>query len=154
MQIMGKPLVTAQAPYGIVSFELAGTPAQAQLILDSWDARAKQYAAFGLGFDYLFMLAYSAAIGLGCLLAAGVIRGRGWPLASLGVLLAWGMWLAALLDAVENFALLQLLLAGTSNGGWPAVARLCAVLKFGLIFLGLVYVMYGLATGLLARLRR
>ena len=154
MSIIGGPLVTPQAPSGIVSFELAGSPDQAQAILDSWDAQAKLFAAFGLGFDYLYMLAYSAVIGLSCLLAARAIKEHGWPLAVLGAPLAWGMWLAALFDAIENLGLTLILLANAVDSAWPAIARLCAIFKFGLLFVGLVYAFYGLSVGLVGRLKR
>lgn len=153
MGVVGEPLVTQQAPSGIVSFELAGTPSQAKAILDSWDERAKQFAAFGLGFDYLYMLAYSSTLGLGCLLAAGAIRAKEWPLYVMGIPLAWGMCLAALFDAVENLGLTLILLTGETATVWPAIARLCALLKFGLLFLGLIYILYGLSAGLIKRLR-
>ena len=148
MNIIGQPLMTPEAPAGIVSFELAGTNAQAQLILDSWDARAKLFAAFSLGFDYLYMLAYATAISLGCLLAALVIRGQKWPFGSLGAPLAFGMWIASGFDAVENLALSFILLGGAMADIWPAIARVCALIKFSLIFVGLVYVFYGLAVRL------
>lgn len=154
MGIIGEPLVTPQAPLGIVSFELAGTPSQVGLILDSWDGRAKQYAAFGLGLDYLYLLAYSTAVGLGCLLAGVAIRSAAWPLASLGIPLTWGVWTAAVFDAIENLGLTLILLAGITANTWPAIVRLCALLKFGLLFLGLVYVFYGLVVGLVGRLKR
>jgi hypothetical protein len=62
MNIIGKPLMTPEAPAGIVSFELAGTNAQAQLILDL-DMRAKLFAAL-MGFDYLYMLKPQSAWGV------------------------------------------------------------------------------------------
>jgi hypothetical protein len=154
MGYVGEPLITPQAPAGIVSFELAGAPEQAQAILDSWDERAKLYAAFGLGLDYLYMPAYSTAVGLGCLLAAAALLGAGWPLARAGVPLAWGMWLAALFDGVENLGLAFMLLTGETANAWPAIARLSALLKFGLLFLGLFFAFYGLSAGLLRRLAR
>jgi len=40
MNLVGEPLNTSEAPYGIVSYELAGTVDQAQVILDSWDQNA------------------------------------------------------------------------------------------------------------------
>lgn len=39
-----------------------------------------------------------------------------------GALLAWGQIVAALLDALENYALIQILL-GTEQGLWAQVAR-------------------------------
>ncbi len=148
LQRLGAPLVTAAAPGGIVSFELVGTTAGAQAILDSWDAAARVAAGLSLGLDYLFMPAYAGAIGLG---VAQVARGLGPRATRLGTGLAWGQLLAALLDAVENVALIRLLL-GASGGAWPAVARWCAIPKFALVALGLLYLLAG--TGLTLWRRR
>jgi len=82
-----------------------------------------------------------------------VIRSRSWPLASLGVVLAWGQWLAAILDAVENLGLTLILFASVVSP-WPEIARWCATLKFALILLGLVYALYGLAVAIVSRLAR
>lgn len=149
----GAPLITPAAPTGIVSFELAGSLAQAQAMIDSWNAQARLIAAFGLGLDYLFMLAYSTAIGLGCLMASDALRRRNWPLARLGPWLAWGQWLAAVLDGIENVALISLLIAGVS-GAWPEIAWWCAAGKFALIFLGLVYAFLGLVVHLAGRMAK
>ena len=88
------PLITAAAPYGIISYELAGGVIEAEAILASWDAVGRAHAAFSLGFDFLFMLAYSTTIALACLWAADVLAARSWPLVSFGVPLTWGAWLA------------------------------------------------------------
>lgn len=154
MGLIGGPLTTPQAPYGIVSFELAGTTSQVEAILDSWDEMAKQAAAFSLGFDYLFMLTYSTATGLACLWAATTVRSMSWPLGGLGVPLAWGMWLAAALDAIENLGLTLILLAGAAATAWPRIVQICALLKFTLLFASLVYVFFGVAVGIVGRLRR
>ena len=142
LSLVSASLTTQAAPLGIISYELAGSAAKAQSILDSWDSLTQLHAAFALGFDYVFMLAYSITIGLACVMAAGVLRGRGWPLAGIGAGLAWGQWLAAGFDAVENIALTAMLF-GVVASPWPQVAYWCAVFKFGLIFLGLVYAFYG-----------
>ena len=143
LNIVGGPLITPAAPYGIVSFELAGNVTEASEILDSWDSNARLHAAFSLGFDYVWMLFYSTTIGLGCIWAAEVLRQRRWPLAKLGVPLAWGQWLAAIFDAIENIAL-ALILFGSLAIPWPQVARWCAIFKFALIFFGMVYAFLGL----------
>ena len=144
LQVVGLPLQTAAAPQGIVSFELAGLPATTQAILDSWDPNARVHVGFSLGLDFLFMPLYAATIALGCLWGAGVLSRRRWPLAALGRPLAWGVWLAVLCDVVENIALWRLL-AGPVTAPWPARARWCAMVKFGLLGLGLVYVMVAVA---------
>jgi hypothetical protein len=138
----GDPLKTPAAPQGIVSFELAGDGPSAQAILDSWDCQARAHAGFSLGFDFVFMLLYSSTIGLACVWAARVLPGRYRPLVAVGLMLAWGQWLAALLDMVENVALLVILL-DSPGAPWPQIARWCAVPKFALVFLGLGYVALG-----------
>jgi len=152
-RVLDQPLRTNAAPNGIVSFELAGNPQTAQAITDSWkqmslllSAVAGQpnpdivnvpyvLAAFGLGLDYLFMPVYASALALGTLLAAR--KQEGW-LKSLGAAAGYGAFAAMLFDAVENYALLQVLL-GNIQSSYPALAAFCAILKFGLILFGLLY---------------
>ena len=138
-RILNAPLVTPAAPGGIVTFELAGSASGSQAILDSWDARARTFAAFGLGLDYLFMLSYAMALMLGTLLAAG--RHMGW-LRILGTATGWGALVAALCDAVENLALWRQLVVSVSTP-WPEVAAACATLKFALLGLGIAYAFVG-----------
>jgi uncharacterized membrane protein YeiB len=142
-RLLGDPLQTDAAPQGIVSFEFAGDVATAQSILDSWDTQAQAHAGFNLGFDFVFLALYSNTIGLACVWVGRAFRERRRSLATVGRWLAWGQWLAALLDSVENVALLVLLL-GTPAAPWPQIARWCALPKFGLILVGLVYVVLGL----------
>jgi hypothetical protein len=124
---------------------------KAQAILDSWDTRARLFAAFSLGFDYLYMPAYATAIGLGCLLAALALGERNWPLRTFGALLVVCLWVAAGFDALENLALGFILLGGETAEVWPALARLCALVKFSLILLGLLYILYALVAKLANR---
>lgn len=135
------PLQTMAAPSGIVSFELAGTTEKAGQILASWDSHANLYAAFGLGFDYLFMLVYATFISLACLMASK--RQAGW-FSRLGAWLGWGAFLAALLDAIENIALWNLL-SGNGPSTWPVVAAWCASFKFAFILSGILYALIGWA---------
>ncbi len=138
-QRLDAPLRTSAAPNGIVSFELAGTPEQAHVQLLSWDAEARLHAAFSLGIDYLFMPVYATALALGILLVVG--KHGGW-FGRLGAWLGWGSYAAATFDAVENYALWKILL-GDVFSSWPAVAALCATVKFVLLLLGLIYAVVG-----------
>jgi hypothetical protein len=151
MNVVGAPLITPHAPSGIISYELAGSVSNAQAVLDSWNQDVRLHAAFSLGFDYLFMLAYSTTIALACLWAGGVVQRKNWPLAGVSRPLAWAQWLAALMDGVENLGLV-LILFGPPASPWPEIARWSAVIKFTLIFLGMIYSFYGLAVSLLHRM--
>lgn len=148
---VGQPLTTPAAPNGIVSFELAGSPAASQAILDSWEPLARLHAAFIQGLDFLYLLVYAVTFALAGLFSANVIQRLGWPLARLGKPVAFGFALAALFDLVENIALVLILL-GTVRSPWPEVAAVCAWLKFGLLFAGMVYIFYGAALYLADRL--
>ena len=154
---LDQPLRTDAAPNGIVSFELAGTPQAARAITDSWKGMSLllssvadqpdpnvvnvpyAFAAFGLGFDYLFMPMYALALAFGTLLVAQ--KHAGW-MHLLAVVAGYGAFVAALFDAVENFALWQALL-GAFESGYPAVAAFCATIKFGLLIFGLVVGLLG-----------
>ncbi len=142
INLTGRTTITAEAPQGIVSFELAGDAQAAGRILSSWSVAARVRAAFGLGLDFLFPLLYAGAIGGACVWAAGAFRPV-WPgLAAGGVLLAWEMWLAVLFDYLENIALTTILF-GNGPIFLPEIARALALLKFCLIGVALVYVVLG-----------
>lgn len=157
-RVIDAPLRTTAAPNGIVSFELAGVPFQAQAIINSWHeagllasdvagepvpgmvSRAYSFAVFGLGIDYLFMPVYATALALGILLAAG--RHRGWFF-TLGAWLGWGAYAAALFDAIENYALARMLLLNEVWSPYPEIAAFSASVKFVLLLLGLFFALVG-----------
>lgn len=154
-RVLDAPLRTDAAPNGIVSLELAGNPQTAREITDSWkqlslllSAVAGQpdpnivnvpyvFAAFGLGMDYLFMPVYALTLAFGSLLAARRHKGI---LQSLGAVAGYAAFAAALFDAVENYALLQVLL-GDIQSSYPAIAAFCAIIKFGLIAFVILFVL-------------
>jgi len=156
-RFLDQPLQTPAAPNGIVSFELAGSVGRARAITDEWkgfsllsSAVAGQpnpdivnipyvFAAFSLGVDYLFMPLYAFTLALGTLLAAG--RHSGW-LKSLGAVAGYGVFAAALFDAVENYALFHVLLDRIYSP-YPELAYYCATIKFSLLVFGLVYALVG-----------
>jgi hypothetical protein len=142
LNIVDIPLKTAVAPMGIVSFELAGELTTAQAMVRSWNHNAQIYAGFSLGFDYLFMVLYSTTIALACVMAVRRFNLRWRMVALVGSILAWGQWVAAILDGVENYALFVLLL-GSKNPLWPEVAWWCAIVKFSLVMLGIGYSLMG-----------
>ena len=155
LYFLGKPLESTSARYGIVSFQIAGNLEQSQKILAAWDGLDQQeqnahptrriYAAFNLGLDFLFLVLYSNTIALACIAAANVTEKRHYPpvCVSIGLILAWGQWLAALLDATENTALFVQLL-GSQQNLWPHLALWCAIPKFSLVALGILYVVIGI----------
>ncbi len=134
------PLQTSAAPQGIVSFQLAHTVAADREILASWDANARMYAGFSLGFDYLFMSLYMLTLASACTKLAD----RRWPI---GHWLAWVASGAALLDALENAAQWHMLSTGVS-APWPQLTSGCAMAKFILLALCGAYLISATAFGM------
>jgi hypothetical protein len=58
--------------------------------------------------------------------------------------------LAAVLDAVENLALV-IILFGVVESPYPEIAKWCAVIKFIIVFMGIMYGLIGLLAGILHR---
>jgi hypothetical protein len=135
----------------IVDFELAGSVEKSSAIINAWDTLARLQTCFNLGFDYLYMPVYSTTIALACVMGAGVIERSGWK--NLGFLLAWGLWLAAVLDAIENYALITMMY-GSPMAPYPQIAAYCATCKFSLILLGLIYALISLIVYLVKLSRR
>ena len=124
----------------IVDYELAGSVSKATEIINAWNENDRIRAGFSLGVDYLYMPVYSTTIALACVLGAGVLKNKSWR--TIGILLAWGLWAAAVFDAIENLGLVVSLF-GSPVAPWPLVSQVCATLKFMLIIVGLLYVIVG-----------
>ena len=143
MQTLDVPLKNQISPRGIVSFELATNYEHTQKIMTSWTPEGRVYAALSLGLDYLFLIIYALFISLSCTRIAKYLKPR-WPFfAKLGLVLGWTQFLAAFLDAVENFALIKLIL-GSTNQIWQTTARWCAMFKFSMVGVGLFYILVGI----------
>ncbi|MBI3941564.1 MAG: hypothetical protein HY326_01005 [Chloroflexi bacterium] len=153
LQAIGGPLITAVAPQGIVSFELAGDLPADQGMMASWGPTGRIHAGLSLGLDYLFIVAYVGAIGLGCVLVARGLARRMAVASGAGTVLAWGLVGAGLLDMLENYALIRTLL-GSQADVWPQVARWCAIPKFVIVAGGIGYVLIGAIVNVFGQVRR
>jgi len=151
MTMLDRALKTPAAPAGIISFELAGTLAGAESIMGSWDEPARIQAGISLGLDFFFLVAYAYTLAGACRRVAARLASN--RLRGLGMVLAWGAWGAALLDTIENLALIQLL-TGRGEAWQPLLAALCAWPKFGIAGCALLYILAGGAMMFLVRRRQ
>ncbi|PWH12758.1 MAG: hypothetical protein DDG59_15425 [Anaerolineae bacterium] len=136
------PLVNQTASWGLFSWQFATTPQRAQVILASWDHRAQLLAAFGLGLDYFFLFVYAVTFNLACRWSAQKLGRETW-----GGWLGGLVWVAALLDAVEN-ACLAIGIIGAAVSPYPEVAAFSAATKFTLLALALVWILLGVLSTL------
>jgi hypothetical protein len=144
LQFQGDVLKNPVAPGGIVSLEFAGTIEKSDLIIRSWKEAGTTAAAFNIGLDYLFLFLYPLAILAGCIWVTGNQHTRSVWIKNAGYLVSWLVIGAGILDAIENIALYRLV-TGASESFLPRIALYCAVPKFLLTGLGILYF---LTTGL------
>jgi len=137
--VLSMPLYSEAAPLGIVSFELARSGETAAEIILSWSVEARDRALFILGFDFLYVFAYPAWLGLGCTQVAR--RLGGWA-GRFGSKLVWLVLLAGFFDIFENYALIRMLFDGASDG-LAQLAWACACPKFGIVALAFLYMTVG-----------
>jgi|GEM_PF-1538602 len=155
---------------GIGSLERAGTVEQAQWIIQSWNQKASdtrtqsqienptflssilsndgrmltEVAKRSLLFDLFFIIFYSSAIAVACLLAATQIAVRRLKqesslLVAIGIRLAYVQILTATFDMLEDFVLWRML-SGATLRLWPWVAYGCSIAKYILVVISLMYV--------------
>lgn len=124
----------ALKPFSIIGFEFAGTPEQAQLMVNTWKQNGVLHSVYFLiGFDYLFMITYASFLWLVCIRAAIGMSGK-W--AKVITILAWLQPVAGLLDAIENLSLYQMV-TGSLKPLWPTLSVICAAPKFAIALTGL-----------------
>jgi hypothetical protein len=126
-----------------IRLQFAWSETRASKILDKWSHADKRAVRLNLALDFVFILIYVAGIAVACAMAANALDAAGWPGGGgSGRLLARAIIIAGLLDAVENGAQL-LMLAGQKAQPWPALASVCASIKFILAVVTILYALYG-----------
>ena len=125
---------------GIISFEFAGTPARARTILEQWGVSGEARMLAQIGLDNWWLAFYSTSLALLCVMIAIRLRARAPRWSRLGVQLAWAAWLAALLDRIENLALVRVI-NGDVDMMWTGLAFGCAAVKFLIVGACLLYIL-------------
>jgi hypothetical protein len=134
---------------GIIRFELAGTGPEAQAIMDAWGKTGRSAARASLLLDYCYLATYGPLLARACEVTGERLSECGIrPLGRIRRPVAGAQIAAALLDAVENTALLSVL--DGRRGHRPMIARTSALAKFALLSIGGLYVVGGLVALLTA----
>jgi len=138
MRYLDSFLNPEMSPNGIVSFELAKDVSKSTAIINSWDETARTAAGISMGLDFIFLVVYSLFIAI----LIQKLNNRLWKNNSiyvLGKILVLAILIAAIFDAIENVALIKLLL-GDINEIWSSTAFYLATLKFILILCCIIYI--------------
>ncbi len=133
----------ADAPGGIVGYELAWSASRANEYLSAWRSTdALEMAKVSLGVDFAFLLAYPLMFATGmALLVRQPISGR---FDQFGSHLRKAVLLCIPLDAAENLALWRMIDHGASDV-LAHLATVCAVIKFLLVIAAALWSVSALA---------
>ena len=151
MNIINHPLKNDTATLGIISYEFAGNISTAQEMIQSWNGVEKILAGISLGFDYLFLLSYALTICLGCVFVTRSFSVQNKLLINFGAILAYAQFGAAILDSIENYALIKILL-GAQQDLFAVLAYWCAMPKFVIVVIGIIYICFGLLIGFIKKI--
>ena len=120
----------------MLAFEMnAGLAPQ---LFKTWSPTTKNQLRTALHWDFLFIFIYPAAIAASCFIAGRYLESSGIAAFKYTLIIVFLQLIAALFDATENFILLYIL-DGVAEGPWPQIAKWCAVVKFMIIGLGILY---------------
>lgn len=124
----GASLRTHDVPRGIGDFELAGTKECAAKIMKAWGAEGIRVAIVNTLLDFLFIPCYTTMLALIFFWLASLTKHL--PVIPVVLLVwAWLMWVAGILDVIENLCMLGMLTAG-ANAILARIAQVCATVKF------------------------
>lgn len=142
---IGSVLEHAEAPFGILSFELIWNQAGWERVVGPWSELALTRAMAITWYDYFFLICYGTAAAALSLTLGKMVACRFPACGTLGRMSAWLAWIAAACDALENTLSLKLLYDRPTQP-WIFLMSLFATIKFGLL---VVVLLFFLACGLL-----
>ena len=136
--------------YGVLELEFAWTVEQIGVIFNAWDETliAKELGVTII--DMIFLVAYSVALaGVTLLLTRKVFVE---PLDTWGYYFTFVPFLAAFFDFIENINLILMLNSPNNFPEFsPFLASVCALIKFGLLGLTIIFWIIGIIHYLLKR---
>ena len=157
MVIVGGKTNQSLTPFPMSALELAPNADAAKIIIGYWQKTDHDLTAAHLlqSWDTYFILCYSTFFALACVSISDWLYSSEPNANRLGKLFAWLMWVAGLLDYVENYAinrmLNQMVHDQTIVGRWPTMSSVSALFKFAFIGAGCVYILTSLVVRVLRR---
>jgi hypothetical protein len=141
-------------PFPMSALELAPNTSAADIIISGWKAADKDlhFARLLQYWDNYFILCYSTLLALACVFIADWLYAADARANFHGKLLAWLMWVAGILDYIENYAINKMI-DGSIESRWVKLSYRSASVKFALIATGLIYFFSGLLVGFVRRKR-
>ena len=144
LHVIDKALATPDGTGGMIGFELAKNINHTVAMMTQWKEHGRIMAGLSLGIDYLYMVSYALFLGLLSFTIGKKLFSRNHFLSKPGFWFSWLMFIAALLDSTENYALIRIL-GGDHEQLWASISYYAASTKFIIVLLTLLYILLGLA---------
>jgi hypothetical protein len=123
--------------YGILDFEFAWTKDQILIIFSVWGEQGKTLQAAGIYWDFPYIFGYVSFI-FGCNLL--VLRQLEGKIQKIGLWILLTPILAGIFDIIENIHLLWMIDADPNFPSYvPLITSISALIKFGLLGIGIVF---------------
>ena len=140
MGTINETLVSAGPGYDIIDFEVAFTQEKAGEILATWGPPLKREALTSLYIDFAYLVSYAAFLSSLAVLVTRRLRGAS---EATGVRIIIMTWAAAFLDVLENLFLISVIKTSAASKTPVLLAGCCAVIKFLLVGIVIVFVVAG-----------
>ena len=131
-------------PGNIVQFELAHIEDVAKKIISEWGEEGVNKARVSIYLDFVFLILYSWALGLGCRVAAAFSDIQLFK--SPAIFFMRAAWFAGACDLIENFAMLFTL--SHVNEFSVSMSFYFAIIKFMIVAIALMFILLAAAVGL------
>lgn len=139
-------------PYGILDFEFAWVPEQVLTIFAAWGASGMAAEALAIYWDFLYIVGYGSFIFGAILLVTRKLEGK---FQKIGLWMTLTPILAGIFDVIENINLLVMLdKAPTFSSFVSFIASLTALIKFGVLFLGIAFFFVALIMVIIKLIRK
>jgi len=137
--------------YGVLEFEFAWTSERINTIFKAWGSEGKKKELYVTIVDFYFIPCYSLFFA-GCILL--VTRNLQGKFQDRGLLMTITPFIAGIFDVIENINLVLMLTNESFIYSFsPFLASLCASIKFGILFLDIIFFIIGFFTIITKKLK-
>lgn len=146
------PIEATVSTYGILDYEFAWTSRKVEAILSVWGIDDINSQVTAIYWDFLFIVGY-VSLAFGLIVIA--LRKSEKKIQTIGIYVAITPFLTGVFDIIENVFLLVMADKPASVSNFNSFsASLSATLKFGLLFVGIIYFVVALIFLIFHRIKK
>ncbi|MFX0083921.1 MAG: hypothetical protein ACFE94_19420 [Candidatus Hodarchaeota archaeon] len=131
------PIEATVSKYGILDYEFAWTSSRVEIIFSVWGTSGIDRQLMAIYWDFLFIVGY---VSLAFALVTLVLQSSTGKLEAIGTYITITPFLTGIFDIIENTFLVLMANTPTAVSNiLPLIASLSATVKFGFLFVAIIY---------------